>query len=209
MKNVNLNVAKEKGLITDNNLLYEKVVYEYKYLFEYFLSSIVDFKKYEDNINNANINIIKSNECQGSNEFLNLDYLRLVNNLYIEKLEKKDIDLILKNFDKNSITNDFLDIVKRTYREVIKDNYFKGEYTNQAYKVCYGNIIPSNFVDNDSLVFIFYYSSNPINCSNKNDFIKLKKEQINYIKSEMDLLKKEIIDKLNIKVEILIREDIY
>ena len=204
-KNINIEQAKTKGLITNDDSLYQKVVDNYKYVLEYYLSTIIDFKKYETDINNSKLYIGKINNYNDINKYLRLDYLCLLNNLFIEKLDQKDLDLLI-NY--TNINDELIDLVKRTFKEVIKDNYFKGEYTNQIYKVCYGPMVPFNFVNNNSLVFKFVYGKNLIDLNEK-EFIKLDKKQHAFINKEIDLLKKEIKNKLNVDCEVLIKKDIF
>ncbi len=201
MKNIEL--AKEKG-IDDNH--YKELEKKYKYLLEYYLSTTIDFNKYENKINNANLYIGKNNKYKSLNIYLNLDYIFVINNLFIEKLSIDDINL-LNGFNGN-ISNELMDLIKRTHKDIIYDNYLKNGYSENIYKVCYGEIVPFNFVDNDSLVLKIYYGKNTKNIDGK-DFITLHEKQLDFFHSLMDELIKEIKDKLDIKCEILLQKDIY
>ena len=208
MKHININLAKEKGLINnEDDSLYQKLAYNYKYLLEYYLNSVIDFSKYENKITTSDLYIGKTNKYHELNVFLKLDYLFLMNNLFVEKLDKTDIDIILSKFNKDNIEPELIDIIKRTFKEVIKDNYFKGEYTDKIYNVCYGPVVPFNFVDNNSLVFRFYYGRNLISLEG-DKLLELDEKQISFINEQINLFKKEIIDKLDVNCEILIKKDI-
>lgn len=207
MGKINLELAKEKGLINDNDLIYQKMVKDYKYLLEYYLSTIIDFSKYEDMIINGNLYIGKNIKYSESNEYLKLNYLFLVNNLFVEKLDETDLDL-LKNFNKDNISSQLIDLVKRTYKNVIKDNYFKGEYTDQVYSVCYGPNVPYNYVKNDSLVFRFIYGKNLIETGD-DKFIELDKKQTSFINDVVNRFKEEVYNKTGLVTEVLIMKDIY
>ena len=206
MSRINITLAKEKGLIGDNDLKYQELARNYKYLLEYYLNSSIDFKKYEKEIDDSNLFIGKTDKYRELNEFLKLDYLYLISDLYIEKLDKTDLDK-LSQLDRNNIDDNLLEIVKKTYKEVILNNYLEGKYTDKPYKVCYGAATPTNFVNNDSLVFSFYYGRNILRFVGK-ELIKLDQKQREFIEKEMELLKKEIFDKLNVNCEILIKKDI-
>jgi hypothetical protein len=204
---INIELAKSKGLITDNDALYKELEKKYKYLLEYYLSTVIDFNKYENMINTSNLYIGKNSKYQRLNEYLKLDYIFLINNLFIEKLDNSNLDL-LKNFNKDNITDEVVNMIKNTYSDVIKDNYFKENYTDQIYKVCYGPVVPINFVDNNSLVFRFIYGKNLIDL-NGDEFFELDKKQKDFINEVIDKLKNEIFDKTGLKTEVLITKDIY
>ena len=204
---INIELAKSKGLITDNDTLYKELEKKYKYLLEYYLSTVIDFNKYENMINTSNLYIGKNSKYQRLNEYLKLDYIFLINNLFIEKLDNSNLDL-LKNFNKDNITSNLIDMVKNTCSDVIRDNYFKDKYTDEIYKVCYGPIVPFNFVDNNSLVFKFIYGKNLIEV-NGDKFFELDEKQTKFINDTTEELKQEILDKTGLKAEVLISKDIY
>ena len=204
---INIELAKAKGLITDNDNLYKELEKKYKYILEYYLNTIIDFSIYENMISSSNLYIGKNKKYQDLNEYLKLDYLFFINNLFIEKLDDNNLTL-LKNFNKDNITDEVVNMIKNTYSDVIKDNYFKEKYTDQIYKVCYGPVVPNNFVDNNSLVFRFIYGKNLIDL-NGDEFFELNRKQQKYINDTLDNLKKELLDKTGIKAEILITKDIY
>jgi hypothetical protein len=209
MEKINIKLAKEKGLINDNNYdLYQKVYLEYKYVLEYYLNELIDFKKYEDEINNSGLYIGVNSKYQSLNQYLKTDYIFLINSLFVEKLDKKDIDLLLNDFNKDNLSINVIEMVRRTFKDIIYDNYLNGEYVNKIYKVCYGPMVPFNFVDNDSLVFKIYYGKNTKEILDTKEFIKLDKKQINLFNHVIDNLKKEVYDKLGLKCEILIEKDI-
>lgn len=203
-KIVNKDLAKEKGLIIDNNYdLYKKIENIYKYLFEYFLLSKIDLGKYNNKIKNSNLyfGVPHPNSEQllsNLNEYLNLEYIYILNNFYIEKIDINDINVLKQYIDKKiEINEHLLNIIKNTYKEVIKNNYRNGKYTNLKYKVFYGYVHPKNAVDNDALVLKIFYSRNTI---------KLEDEEfINNIKNKREFLEKlsnEIIDEVKNKLEI-------
>lgn len=205
--NINILLAKEKGLIKDDDdTIYQLIVKKYKYLLEYYLSTIIDFKKYENEINNSDLYISSNTKYKNLNVYLDLDYIFLINNLFIEKLDENDLNL-LKNWNDNQISDELIDIIKRTYKDVIKDNYFKNEYHDKLYKVCYGPVVPINFVDNDSLVFKIIYGKNKIDLETK-EFIALTRKQNELFNNIINKISKEVSDKLGIKCQILFEKDI-
>ncbi len=211
MNNMNIEEARNKGLIAGNDMsVYKKVQKEYKYIFEYYLSSIIDFNKYEKEIDNSNlyIGIGKNLKFKMLNEYMNLDYFFFISNLFVEKLCKNDIELLLAKFNKNNISDELVEMVKRTYKDVIKNNFFRGEYTDKVYKVCYGPIVPINFVDNDALVFKLYYGKNLINLE-KSEFIALHQKQLVFLNEITKRIIDEIKEKIGVKCAFLLEKDIY
>ncbi len=189
---INKKLSITKGLIiNDNNTIYNEVAYKYKYVLEYYISTIIDLKKYEKEINDSKLFIGKNNKYKKLNNYLNLDYIFLINNLFVEKLSKEDIDLLQTAFNKDNISNELLDLIRRTYKDIIRDNYLDGDYNNSIYKVCYGPFIPSNMVDNDALVFKICYGKNTLNLDG-DDFIELNKKQLSFFKELIDKIKEEI-----------------
>ena len=165
-------------------------------------------QNYDNYIKNSELGIGINPKYKPLNEYLGLDYIFFINNLFVEKLSTSDVDKILNNFDMNNISSEILEIIERTYKDVIYDNYFNGEYQNAAYKVCYGPAIPSNFVDNDSLVFKIYYGKNTINLDG-DEFIELHEKQLAFFDELIKSLKGEIKEKLNVNCDILLEKDIY
>lgn len=208
MANYNKELINEKGLINnDDTKKYDKLIKNYKYLLEYYISTKVDLSKYEKIIKSSDLGISINPKYKSLNEYFNFDYIFLINNLFVEKLSLEDIDKLI-NLNKDNITSEILNIIEKTYKEVILDNYYDNCYHDEAYKVCYGDAILSNFVDNNALVFKIYYGKNSINLDG-DEFLKLHEKQLSFLKDLIDIIKKDVKEKLNINCEILLEKDIY
>lgn len=206
---VNENLAVEKGLISnDDKSKYNDLVAKYKYLLEYYINTQMDLSKYDNMIKNSGLYIGINNKYKSLNLYLNFDHLFLINNLFVEKLTTEDINLLIIEFNKENISNQLLEMVSRTYRDIIRDNYFKGEYTDLVYKVCYGPAIPSNMVDNDSLVFKIYYGKNIIDLDGEK-FIELHEKQLSFFEELIKKLKNDVKESLNITCDVLLEKDMY
>lgn len=193
--NVNKKLCIAKNLIIDDDTSkYDIVSKNYKYIFEYYLSRKINLNEYDLEISNSNLYFGLIKEKLNINVYLKTNYLFLLNHFYVEKLDIGDIEKIY-NF--SGINNEVLNIVERTYKDVIKDNYLNGEYTNLKYKVSYGLAVPINMADNVDLVFKIYYGKNPsivpddefmINLNKKNEFLdKLSNKLMNEVKEKLDL----------------------
>ena len=206
---INLIIASEKKLVFNQDThIYDELVYKYKYVLEYYISTIIDLNKYEKEIENSNLSIGKNIKYKKINNYLNIYYIFLINNLFVEKLSEEDIELLQTTFNKDNVSSELLNLIKKTYKDIIYDNYLEGNYNNSIYKVCYGPFIPSNMVDNDALVLKIYYGKNLINYDGE-AFIKLSKKQLSFFKGLINKIKDEIQEKLDIKCEVLIEKDIY
>ena len=212
-KNVNRNLAIQKGLIVEDNYdLYNKIERVYKYLFECILVSSINLNEYNEKIKTSGLDFgiphpTKEQLISGLPEYLNLEYIYLLNNFFVEKLDIEDIN-ILKEYDLSvggNISDQLVNIILKTYKDVIKNNYHNGEYTDKVYKVCYSYADPVDFCDNDSLVLKIYYSKNISKMSDE-DFIKNMKDKKEYIDSLSNNMINEITNKLNIKCEILVEK---
>ena len=199
----------KKGLIINGDTSkYNELTKIYKYLLEYYINSKIDLFKYEELINNSGLYIGKNSKYKNLNEYLRLDYIFLINNLFVEKLSIEDINMLMTKFDRNNISDELILIVERTYKDVIYDNFIKGEYQDIICKVCYGSVVPFNMVDNNALTFKIYYGKNLID-KNGDEFIELHKKQLEFFNSLIDKLKNEVKEKLNINCEVLLEKDIY
>ncbi len=206
---INLELAKEKGLIKESNdSLYHDIVKKYHYLLECFLSKEINFKKYELEIDNSNLYIGKNRKYKTLNEYLDLDYIFLISHLFVEKLSLEDINMLIEKFDKDNMQEELIEMVKRTYKDIIKDNYLDKKYTDDVYKVCYGYFVPTNFVDNDSLVFKIYYGKN-LKEFNDKEFFDIHEKQLSFLNEIANKIIKEMKDKLDIKCEFLLEKDLY
>ena len=205
----NIELAKEKNLIiNEDTSIYDELVYKYKYVLEYYINSIINLSKYEKEIDSSNLYIGKNIKYKKLNNYLNLDYLFLINNLFVEKLSMEDINLLKNSFNKDNITDNLINLIKRTYKDIIYDNYIKGSYNTKIYKVCYGYFVPMNFVDNNSIVFRLYYGKNLKEINEKEAFIKIHKEQLDFLNNIINRIIEEFKQN-DIKCEILLEKDIY
>lgn len=205
MGKINTLLAKEKGI--GDKEIYNELSKKYKYFLEYYINSIIDLSKYDNEIKNSNLYIGINPKYKRLNEYLDLDYIFLINNLFIEKLSINDLNL-LKESNKDDINDSIINMIKNTYKEIINDNYHRGEYTDKIYNVCYGPFVPYNFVKNNNLVFKIYYGKNLIDV-HKMEYYKLRSNQTKFFNDLMDVIKKEVKEKLNIECDILIEKDIY
>lgn len=209
MQKINKKMAIAKGLfIVGDTTKYDELVKIYKYLLEYYINSKIDLSKYEELIKNSGLHIGINAKYKSLNEYLSLNYIFLINNLFVEKLSVENINLLMTKFDKNKISDELLNVVEKTYKDVIYDNYIQGQYQNIVCKVCYGPVVPFNMVDNNVLVFKIYYGKNMINLDG-DEFIELHEKQLLFFNELISKLSSEVKEKLGINCEVLLEKDLY
>lgn len=98
-----------------------------------------------------------------------------------------------------------MEMVSRTYKNVIIDNFKNGEYYNNKYKICYGEVTADNFVDNDNLVLKITYGRNKKNYDYDAFIVNVAKKR-NFIKDISNNIIKEIKDKLAIECSVLVEK---
>ena len=201
-------LVKKRLIMNGDNSKYNELIKIYKYLLEYYINSKIDLSKYEKLIKDSGLYIGINSKYKSLNEYLTFDYIFLINNLFVEKLSFEDIDTLMTKFDKNNISSELMSIIERTYKDVIYDNFVKGEYRDIICKVCYGPAVPFNMVDNNALVFKIYYGKNLID-KDGSEFIELHERQLSFLHELIKELKKEIKEKLNVNSEVLLEKDIY
>lgn len=132
----------------------------YYKLLNRFLVDKFSLKEYDDKIDNSPFKFIPVKDedmdyYQYMSKDMGLKYFYLRNNIYVEKLDVSDID-VLVNLSQDEINNpskEIMDIIDRTYKMVI--DYTSGK--EMAGKSLYGLDYPENWHDSSELVFGFRY----------------------------------------------------
>jgi len=154
----NVECFKEKGLYDENdfNDRFYKLYVNYKILFEKFLLYKLPLKEMDDKIRDSGLLFISvGNEDMDIYQMmstLNLKYIYLRNNLNVDKLSMKDIDLIINLDDKDlsKPSNMLFDLVERTFKDVLDMNRENEEI---GHMVCYGPDRNGFWFDSRELVF--------------------------------------------------------
>lgn len=205
---INKKLAEEKGLISNDKIsIYDKLENYYKYLFEKYLITKIDFKKYRDLFNNSELEFkpakVINPTLNDLNEYFKFDYIYLMNNFFIEKLSLEDINLLENSIDENSASKEILELIENTYKDIIKNNYIKNEYTDETYNIVYGKSTPDNFARNDSIIFKIYYSVVDKN-ETKEEFLSRYDAVMKFITDIQESLKKEVEEQLKVNCDVLV-----
>lgn len=181
---MNKTLAKEKGLIADDSTKkYDELENYYKYLFENYLLTKVNLYFFVDKINKSELGFeCPSVEKAISNELpenFAFNYIFNLNNFFIEKLSKEQLDLLSKSYENKLLTSSELTkLIEETYKDVIKDDT-KGM---ENAKIIYGQSTPSNAARNGAIVLKIYYKLVE-RYEEKDAFIERFKSATNFIKN--------------------------
>lgn len=197
-----MNVERCIELEIDDINLYKELENKYKKYFEKNLMSKVDLSKYDYELITSSLdfgNINKSIKLFSNlNEYFNLNHIYLLNNFFVEKLTKDELDILKSDNEK-----ELLKLVENTYKEVIKNNYNNEKYNENVYKICYGLYpTPENLIDNNSLVLIIYYGKNNRKFG-KEGYIDNYRKKREFLKEISAKIEDEISKKLEIPVKVL------
>lgn len=207
---INIDLIKEKNIYDDKLISYNELKEKYKQAFEIYISKKVDLYSYDDDLETSVLDFSKVNFKTKTKKqlrsYLGLNYLYIINDFFIEKLSISDLNVLKKIDNTNFIFNEEIyNLVEKTYKDIIKDNYFNNVYTNKRYKVCYGENIKSNYAYNDSLVIKIIYSINKKNYT-KEQFLKNITNKKFFLKILTENLEINIKDKLGIDTHFLIEK---
>lgn len=168
----------------------EKILKLYKKGFIKYLESVIDFSAYDKMVYDANLYF---NYCSNIEKNISSEYYILLNDFYIDKISDSDKNIISS---KEDIDDELIDIVKRTYKEVLK----KGEYNY----IMYSPALPEHNVVNGSLVFKFCFGKDTVSLGE--EYIELYQKQRDFINNLNDRLIKEVSSKLNINCSVFVEK---
>ena len=93
-------------------------------------------------------------------------------------------------------------MIEKTYKEVLNNNFVNGKYVNEPFNRCYGPMMPKNFALSDSLVIKIIFGKNTKQYDDAKYLVNAK-AKTNFLNILSNDLKKEIEEKLGIRVTIL------
>jgi hypothetical protein len=205
----NLGEANKKKLTIKNNYFNEEYYIlhaAYRTVFQNILLKNLPLKKYDDEIKNNELNFLKKAENHKNiyqkYDVMQLNYIYLRNNIHIERLSRSNIDLIKECIDKKeiNITKELVDMVKETYKEVIKIKNVND--INNDLNIIYEVLLFGNKVaPSDALIFEIatepQLDKNGIVSQNKEN---LKQDYIYDLKQRMEIEIKKVLNDINIIV---------
>lgn len=203
MQNSNENLIKSKNISLEEYGILKKT---YKQLFEIYLQNKVDLKLYDNKIKNSDLDFgkghpTKSNLINDLGEYLGLNYIYIINDFFIEKLSINDLNELRKVYQEKKYNINTIKMIEKTYKEVLNNNFVNGKYVNEPFNRCYGPVIPKNFALSDSLVIKIIFGKN-MKQYDDTEYLVNAKAKTNFLNILCNDLKKEIVEKLGIRVTI-------
>lgn len=204
MQNSNENLIKSKNISLEEYGILKKI---YKQLFEIYLQNKIDLKLYDNKIKNSDLDFgkghpTKSNLINDLGEYLGLNYIYVINDFFIEKLSINDLNELRKVYQEKKYNINTIKMIEKTYKEVLNNNFVNGKYVNEPFNRCYGPVIPKNFALSDSLVIKIIFGKN-MKQYDDTEYLVNAKAKTNFLNILCNDLKKEIEEKLGIRVTIL------
>lgn len=122
-ENIDLFLAKSKGLIINNDYFcYEKIYLIYRFGLEQIISKMTLLSYYDKKINDSNLGFLEvlEEEKDYFQSLSSFKYFYLRNNLYIERLSIENIEKIKKiNIENEDDRKVLIEIVMKTYKDII------------------------------------------------------------------------------------------
>lgn len=127
----NIKKLESMGLIKQGQFTdaYFKIYSTYKYLLEKWILSVMPLHYYEDKIKFSKYSFeFVSEDSMDVYQYysnMNLDYIYLRNNIYVENFDEMEIKYILNKVNSNNLVldNDAINFLNRTYKKAISDSF--------------------------------------------------------------------------------------
>ena len=165
---------------------------KYKEIFLKYLINKIDFRKYDEEIDNSNLFFGTSRSFVSN---INSKYFNLINTFYVDKLSESDINII-SNYEDDETA---FSVIERTYKEVLK----KGD----SDMIMYNPPVPEHNVKNGSIVFEFVYGKNIKKFSDE-EFIQVLSSQRIFINNLVTRIENEIESFMGITCSIFVEKRI-
>ena len=181
----------------DNN--YFKLLNKYKKLFEEYLKEKLPLELINDNMKKSNLKFVpikkEDMDFYQITSTMNLDYIYLRNNLYIEKLNKEDLDFLSK---KDNLDDETKEFIKRTYQTVIN------AYENDEKRIIfYGPENSKHLCDSTDVVLGIRYNEFEVNGMSDEEFQKNFLEKLRLIAQVSTLLEIAAPNELGSQVKVI------
>ena len=204
MHNSNIKLIKDKN-ISDKE--YDVLKRTYKQLFEIYLQNKIDLKSYDNKIKDSGLdfgrgNPSKLNLVNDLGEYLGLNYIFIINEFFIEKLSVNDLIEVRRVYQEKKYDLNTLNLIEKTYKEVLNNNFVNGNYVSRPFNRCYGPVNPKNFASSDSLVIKIIFGKNTKQY-NDDQYLVNAKEKMKFLNIISNELKMKIESSLKINVTIL------
>ena len=198
---MNIERCNELGILDEKT--YIELENIYKKVFEEYLLSKVNLLNYYSLIKNSELGFGLLNHKvklkSRLDEYLELNYFFVLNNFRIEKLSQLDIQILKSNNDieKNNL-------IQRSYKEIIKDNYKNGLYVDKPYLINYlDSTSDYGYAFNNELVIAIYYGKNINKYGSKKAYLDNYKSKREFLDNISENIKEDIKRELGLSSKII------
>ena len=131
-----------------------------------------------------------------------LKYFYIRNNIYIEKLNKKEIDFLEKKIQSKNyeLDDETMQIIESSYRRVIFEDVLKN---GELCKTLYGPNSSNFFADNNAIIIGVRYDEFAENKLNDDEWDELHQQQVEFLESLITRMNKNLNSNSAVPIEIL------
>lgn len=178
----------------------------YRKLFTKYMIHKLKLKEYDEEIEKSELEFTANKKEDMdiyqyfSSDILKYFYIR--NNIYIEKLSKKEVDFFKEKLrNKNyGLDNETMHIIKETYKKVIFEDVQKN---GKICKTLYGPDSRNFFADNNAIVIGLRYDEFAQNGLNDDEWDELHEQQLEFLESMTTRMNKSLNFNSTVPIEIL------
>ena len=169
----------------------------YRKYFCLYIDKFLKVKEFDDMIKNSDlyfgVSTQASKECR---EMFDTDYIRCLNNFYIEKVNDNYKNILL---DENLSVDGKFSVIKETINDVIT--------SNKLHYITYGFVVEERMVENPSIVLEIVYGKNSEKLEGK-EYIENSKKQRELLAYIVSQIESRCISALGIKCRVLIQREV-
>lgn len=178
----------------------------YRKLFTVYIMQKLKLKNYDKKIEKSELGFT-ANKKQDmdiyqyfSSDILKYFYIR--NNIYIEKLNKKEIDFLEKKIQSKNyeLDDETMQIIESSYRRVIFEDVLKN---GELCKTLYGPNSSNFFADNNAIIIGVRYDEFAENNLNDDEWDELHQQQVEFLESLITRMNKNLNSNSAVPIEIL------
>lgn len=178
----------------------------YRKLFTVYIMQKLKLKSYDKKIEKSELEFT-ANKKQDmdiyqyfSSDILKYFYIR--NNIYIEKLNKKEIDFLEKKIQSKNyeLDDETMQIIESSYRRVIFEDVLKN---GELCKTLYGPNSSNFFADNNAIIIGVRYDEFAENKLNDDEWDELHQQQVEFLESLITRMNKNLNSNSAVPIEIL------
>lgn len=178
----------------------------YRKLFTVYIMQKLKLKSYDKKIEKSELGFT-ANKKQDmdiyqyfSSDILKYFYIR--NNIYIEKLNKKEIDFLEKKIQSKNyeLDDETMQIIESSYKRVIFEDVLKN---GELCKTLYGPNSSNFFADNNAIIIGVRYDEFAENKLNDDEWDELHQQQVEFLESLITRMNKNLNSNSAVPIEIL------